>query len=551
MSRRPLPAATPRKAADQELSDLGARVSIRFGLAVTFMVPVAGVLTIVIIAMGFVVYGSAAEAMEDETNRQGIFAARIAASPELGSWLADYNTSGDLYSRLGRLETEAGLPIEAGQGPPEAVVRNLQERDTRQRAFNRQRLESVIGSAGALDLQIRDAKGNRVANAVEAAFWREGQAYTYPSSPDTTITSGTFGPAPDDLEPARFFRHPIRAQGDQIVGHATVVFSERGLLAGLNRLRNAIVLTCVLAIVACVLVSWIVARSLTRPLVAVLGDIRRVAAGDLAHRIRIRSHDEIGVVAGALDHMTQNLAAAEVMRRSLAEKEHQVGIVQEVQERLFPETLPEVPGLSIEAANRVPGDLSADLFDAVVLPDGAVGCLVMTASGGGLPAAIVLSMARVLFRSTAAASADPAQALQALNRALTPDLRSGMYVTALYAVLQPASGDVNLVSAGHRVPALHFVAEAGGLRRLAAEGLALGIDVGPVFDRSLVGASFRLEPGDRLILAGDGLLDGHPEENLMRTVLRACRQGLGAEELAQAVDTGATDVTVVVATRTG
>ncbi len=247
---------------------------------------------------------------------------------------------------------------------------------------------------------------------------------------------------------------------------------------------------------------------------------------------------------------------------SLAEKEHQVSIASEVQERLFPKQLPDSPGLVIDARNRLAGDLSSDLFDVVQLEDGRIGVLVMTSSGRGIPAVLVLSMARAIFRSRAVLAPSPIEALRTVNALLAPDLRRGLYVSALYALIDPATGAGSLASAGQRMPALHFVLASGGLRRIQTSGIAMGLDKGPVFDRSLSEAQFQLAPGDRLVVSTEGILhltdnggEALGEDQVLKLVLGACKKGASAEAILAAVAArlgpapGDHDVTLVTATR--
>jgi serine phosphatase RsbU (regulator of sigma subunit) len=263
--------------------------------------------------------------------------------------------------------------------------------------------------------------------------------------------------------------------------------------------------------------------------------------------------------------MTRNLAAAEMMRQDLVQKDHEVKIAQEVQERLFPESLPRRQGLHLEAHNRLSGALSSDLFDVHELEDGRVLVLVMTASGRGIPAAIVLSMARSLARAAVLRNPEPRNLLIELNRLLAPDLKRGFFVSVMCALIDPQTGHVVVASAGHRVPALHYVGQKGGLAKIQPDGIALGLDRGPVFERSLVPVSVNLQADDALILATEGALKtsaqgGTPadETGFLKTVLAAAKQGTKglAERIVGAISdktedpSTALDLTVVTAART-
>ncbi|MAG54739.1 MAG: hypothetical protein CMJ83_00455 [Planctomycetes bacterium] len=569
--------APAEPAVDKEMSDLGAVAKVRFGLASKFTAPVTLVISCAICLMGYVVYGSASESLEFQFNQQGVFAARIAATPEIDSWDDDYNTYQNLSDRIGAIDAELAL-AGAGTGSdtntaltPEAVKQlreTIKGHDKAQRNYNLTRLRKLIKSKGAnapkgiyLDLIIFNASGKWKAKAGDAKSYERNRGYTLPSSPKTEIRPGTYTTS-DGSEPARFFSHPIQNKDGAAVGRAMVVFSGREIRRDLNDLKASILIFCVLGVLACAGVAFITSKIFTRPLSSLMRDIKAVADGDLEHRTRKRSNDELGALAVAIDHMTKNLAAAEVMRVDLADKEHQVNLAGEVQERLFPQKLPKPPGLALDAGNRLASELSADLFDAVELEDGRIALLVMTSSGRGVPAAIVLSMARSLFRSRAIGQPTPADGLKAINELLAPDLRRGMYVSALYAIVDPQTGEGSLASAGHRVPALHFVADKGGLRKITADGIAIGLDKGPVFDRSLTETPFELSAGDRLVLATEGAFllqdaSGNPlgEEALMRVVVAGCKKGVGVAPMLSTLETklgaqpGEHDVTLVMAMR--
>lgn len=561
---------------EKEMSNLGAVQKVRFGLAPKFTIPVSIALSLVIVAMGFVVYGATAESLEKEINKNGIFAARLAASPEIDSWDEGYNTSQDLIRRLAAIE--AALAEAGGRFGPDAsaaatedekrVLKEIEKYDSSQKNANIKRLRGLL-SQGALDLWIISGGQKLKASAAgrPSPQFREHRTIPFEDSPESRIVSGVYNVGKPDgevWEPARFFTHPIKDRDGKSMGQATVVFSERGLRTDLDDLRSDIIMFCVIGVLVCGAVAFVSSKTITAPLGALLQDINAVAGGDLQHKTRMRSRDEIGVLAATFEQMTRNLASAEQMRVTLAEKEHQVLLAQEIQERLFPRKLPAVPGMALDAANRLAEDLSADLFDVIVRDDGRLGILVMTSSGRGFPAAIVLSMARALFRARGAAQPSAAETLRAINSLLSPDLRRGFYVSALYALIDPATGAGVLASAGHRVPALHYVAAGQGLRKLQTSGIAMGLDKGPVFDRSLAELAFTLAPGDRLIVATEGaflLRDAQDqplgEDAFLKLVLAAAKKGASAEALLSSLSTrlgakpGEHDITLFSAARSG
>jgi sigma-B regulation protein RsbU (phosphoserine phosphatase) len=99
----------------------------------------------------------------------------------------------------------------------------------------------------------------------------------------------------------------------------------------------------------------------------------------------------------------------------------------------------------------------------------------------------------------------PAQVLREVNRQLAGELPPGRHVTALYAVLNTSAGTATLASAGH-LPLLVYRHATGKLAMVNPEGLALGMDTGPVFDDALQEGEIPLGVGDRIVLYTDGAL---------------------------------------------
>jgi sigma-B regulation protein RsbU (phosphoserine phosphatase) len=136
------------------------------------------------------------------------------------------------------------------------------------------------------------------------------------------------------------------------------------------------------------------------------------------------------------------------------------------------------------------------------MPGGRRGFLVASASGTGVPAAMVMAMARSFVAALAGREPDPGAILREANALLSPDLRRGMYVTVLLAILDPRSHTLTVANAGH-APLL--LVRDGKLTAVHSEGIAMGLDKGPVFDSTLKVVRIPLQPGDRAVLYTPGV----------------------------------------------
>jgi serine phosphatase RsbU (regulator of sigma subunit) len=252
------------------------------------------------------------------------------------------------------------------------------------------------------------------------------------------------------------------------------------------------------------LVAYLVGNAVARPLEVIVGDIAQIARGDLRHRTRVRAGGEIMLLAKSIDRMAGNLEAAQHAERELSKQERELALAGEVREALLPDSTPVVPGYELGALHVDSEAPGGDFHDYVQIADGRIGLLVCEVSGPGIPGALIGAIARSYLRLELARGGDVAEAFQRVNRELARDVRRGLYVTALYALIDPAAGRATVACAGHKLPLVRYAAAEKAIRLVQPEGIALGFDRGPVFDRALQVVQVALEPGDRLLLANTG-----------------------------------------------
>jgi sigma-B regulation protein RsbU (phosphoserine phosphatase) len=145
-------------------------------------------------------------------------------------------------------------------------------------------------------------------------------------------------------------------------------------------------------------------------------------------------------------------------------------------------------------------EVGGDWYDYINLPRGRLGIVVADVSGKGLGAAFLMSSARSMLRLVAERARGPGEALTRVNQRLLDDLPEGRFITMIFAVLDPASGNLVLSNAGHPWP---LMADMEGVRFLdEAVGLPLGIRSG-VYSEQRVD----LPRGSRVFLYSDGVTE--------------------------------------------
>lgn len=217
-----------------------------------------------------------------------------------------------------------------------------------------------------------------------------------------------------------------------------------------------------------------------------------------------------GQAALSLSHA--DLFADALERERLA---RELTLAREVQQRLLPQSLPQLDGLQLAAAERAAREVGGDYYDVVRLGEDCVGLIVADVSGKGAPAAFYMAEMKGVFQAGSRLTRAPGELLAGANDALAPSLGRGVFVSAVYAVIDAGAGTLALARAGH-TPAV-LVRDAarpdGGRWLLRGDGLAIGLDrQGDLFRRTLREQTIRLAPGDTLVLYTDGLVEARDAE---------------------------------------
>jgi phosphoserine phosphatase RsbU/P len=193
-----------------------------------------------------------------------------------------------------------------------------------------------------------------------------------------------------------------------------------------------------------------------------------------------------------------------MLHKKLVEKEHtdqQLRIAHEVQMQLVPERPPHIPGYEITGLCLPTFDIGGDYFDYIDLKDGNLGIALADVSGHGIPAALVMSAFRALLRTQARLQSDPATVAKVINQSLPEFTGRSDFVTAVYGVLNPTSGQFIYTNCGHSPPL--FFRPDGVIEKLSQGGPALG-----VFDDHEFGSGQQiLIPGGLLVMYTDGVTE--------------------------------------------
>lgn len=202
----------------------------------------------------------------------------------------------------------------------------------------------------------------------------------------------------------------------------------------------------------------------------------------------------------------------ESSKRSSDLAAHELAIAEQLQENLLPRRVPEIPGYDVSAYFRPAPKVGGDYYDFIEIDKNHLGFVVADVSGFGIPGTIVMTETKALVKSEAVRSKSPAETLGRVNRVLHQDIKRGTFVTLFYAVLEPRTSTLTCVSAGHN-PMVLWRKASNSCQLVNPNGLALGIDKGPLFEKTLKEQKVELAKGDRVALYTDGVIQSVNQQN--------------------------------------
>lgn len=304
----------------------------------------------------------------------------------------------------------------------------------------------------------------------------------------------------------RRFDAPIKGTRQEPPPGASVFLSARKIDEAKAAFRSRISGATLVAALVGIGLSFLIGRALTAPLRTLMRDIRVVSQGDLDHRTEPHSMDEIGALAETFDTMTVNLKVARDRAMEQRVLEHELDIATEIQTALLPDRIPRIDGYDMFAYYLSAREVGGDYYDFIRIDADHLGVVVADVSGKGIPGSMVMTMARSLIRLASLRNPSPADTLRKVNRALSRDMKRGMFVTAVYMILNPKARTLQVSNAGHN-PVLHYRADTGQVEPINPSGIALGFDKGPVFDSNLDEIRVDLSRGDRIVAYTDGVVE--------------------------------------------
>ena len=186
--------------------------------------------------------------------------------------------------------------------------------------------------------------------------------------------------------------------------------------------------------------------------------------------------------------------------RAREKQNRELELGREVQERLFPQHYPVIPGLDYAGACRPALGVGGDYYDFIPMSNGGLGIAIGDVSGKGIPAALLMATLRAFLRGqTIDHETDLSAVIANLNRLVFESSAQNRYATFFLGVFDSATRVLNYINAGHNAPMV--IRPAGEVLRLEAGGSVVGLMPGGCWEQGRI----KLESGDLLLAFTDGI----------------------------------------------
>ena len=189
-------------------------------------------------------------------------------------------------------------------------------------------------------------------------------------------------------------------------------------------------------------------------------------------------------------------------RDKLVALQNELDVASKMQQSILPTQFPGGPGYQVFGSMEPARNVGGDFFDVMPLENGRIGLAIADVSDKGVPAALFMMSSRTLLKGAAIGVGEPGEVLRETNDLLHEDNEASMFVTLLYAVYDPATGELTYANGGHNPP---IVVHADGTSTLFP--LTGGIALGMVPDVEYRQDMLTLSPGDTAIFYTDGVTE--------------------------------------------
>ena len=295
-----------------------------------------------------------------------------------------------------------------------------------------------------------------------------------------------------------------------------VIYPDNEMFASLHKINILLVFLIIAGLSLLSFFTVKIINKLTAPLKKFADSARLIAAGNFDVQLpEIKTEDEMKELHNSFSFMQKELSEYIVnLKDTTAAKEKiesELRIAREIQMAMIPHIFPpfpDLPQVDVFAILKSAKEVGGDPYDFFVI-DGNKFCFAIgDVSGKGVPASLFMAVTRTLVRSISDKEVSPAVIVSTLNKSLSLNNESSMFVTFFLGVLNLETGELRYSNAGHNPPVI-----------IRKEGTAVMfektkfIPVGLFEDFEYGELTLQLGHGDKIFLYTDGVNEAENADN--------------------------------------
>lgn len=263
-----------------------------------------------------------------------------------------------------------------------------------------------------------------------------------------------------------------------------------------------------LSVICLALISYFIIR----PLKEVQHDIRtykdtKRSKDVIKNLSKIQSRNEIGQLAEDVIDLAREIDNYTKMIAAISAEEERIGtelaLAARIQESMLPMTFPPFPErkeFEIYARMDPAKEVGGDFYDFFFIDEDHLCLVIADVSGKGVPAAMFMTISKIILSNTAKLGKSPSETLENANTAICPNNTEEMFVTVWMGILELSTGILTASNAGHEYPILK---EPDGKFELLKDRHSFVI--GGMEGLKYHSYELHIAPGTKLFLYTDGL----------------------------------------------
>lgn len=306
----------------------------------------------------------------------------------------------------------------------------------------------------------------------------------------------------------KFFK-PVKELGE-ITGIAYVELDYDEINREINKIIFRIIIIFVIVLLIGIIGSMILGHWIAHPIHILTEGVKITAKGDLNYKIKLETNDEINILKNEFNIMTVKLKQAQEIKLKQQRIEQELKIASEIQRILIPSKLPDI-SFDTSFYYSMARDVGGDYYDFEKIDNNKTAFIIADVTGKGVPAALVMTMTKSLFRTSIYEKSVLKDIMLIMNNSLFQDTKPNMFVTSIIAVINEKNKSIEFFSAGHE-PLLYFSKKNNKFIDVKTAGIPLGLMNNDEFEKSLNISKLKLNSGDIILFYTDGLTDTENDE---------------------------------------